>query len=96
VVENMSYFLCPHCGQRTEIFSYGEGKNTAAKFQVPFLGEIPLHASVRLYGDTGKPVVSLGEDLAEAKPFYALARQVAAAISVAALREPAAPIVQIQ
>ena len=96
VVENMSYFLCPHCGQRTEIFSYGEGKNTAAKFQVPFLGEIPLHASVRLYGDTGKPVVSLGEDLPEAKPFYALARQVAAAISVAALREPAAPIVQIQ
>lgn len=97
VVENMSYFLCPHCGQRTEIFSYGEGRHTADKFQVPFLGEVPLHSSVRLYGDTGKPVVSLGEETPEAGPFYALARQVAAALSVAALRESTAtPLIQIQ
>jgi ATP-binding protein involved in chromosome partitioning len=96
VVENMSYFLCPHCGQRSEIFSYGEGKNTAEQFGVPFLGEIPLHAHVRLYGDTGKPVVLLGEVAPEAKPFFALARQVAAAASVAALRESAAPFVQIR
>ena len=95
VVENMSYFLCPHCGERTEIFSYGEGKNTADKFQVAFLGEIPLNSSVRLHGDTGKPVVTLGEDAPEAAPFFALARQVAAAVSVAALRETA-PLVQIE
>ncbi|MFQ5695030.1 MAG: P-loop NTPase, partial [Terriglobia bacterium] len=49
VVENMSYFLCPHCGQRTEVFSYGEGKSTAEQFQVPFLGEIPLNAGIRQY-----------------------------------------------
>ena len=96
VVENMSYFLCPHCGQRTDVFSSGEGRAMAAKFQVPFLGEIPLDSSIRLHGDTGKPVVTFGEEAPEAKPFYALARQVAAAASVAALREPAAPIVQIQ
>ncbi len=95
VVENMSYFLCPHCGQRTDIFSYGEGKSTAEKFRVPFLGEIPLHSSVRLHGDTGKPVVSLGEDTPEAKPFFAVARQAAAGLSVAALRESAQPLVQI-
>ena len=97
VVENMSYFICPHCGQRTEIFSYGEGRNTAEQFQVPFLGEVPLNANVRLYGDTGRPVVTLGEETPEAKPFFALARQVAAAASVAALREATAtPLVQIQ
>ncbi len=96
VVENMSYFLCPHCGQRTEIFSYGEGKSTADHFQVPFLGEIPLHSNIRLCGDTGKPVVSFGEDTPEAKPFFQLARQVAAALSVAALRQPAQPLVEIQ
>ncbi|MBI4466335.1 MAG: Mrp/NBP35 family ATP-binding protein, partial [Acidobacteria bacterium] len=93
VVENMSYFLCPHCGQRTDVFSYGEGKTMAEKFNVPFLGEIPLHSNVRLYGDTGKPVVTFGEETPEARPFYAVARQVAAAISVAALREPGAPII---
>ena len=96
VVENMSYFLCPHCGQRTEIFSYGEGKSTAEQFQVPFLGEVPLNSNIRLYGDTGRPVVTLGEDTPEAKPFFELARQVAAALSVAALRESATPLVQIQ
>jgi ATP-binding protein involved in chromosome partitioning len=95
VVENMSYFLCPRCGERTEIFSYGEGKTTAEKFQVPFLGEIPLDPGVRLHGDTGKPSVTLGEEAPEAKPFFQLARQVAAAVSVAALREPVTPLVQI-
>lgn len=95
VVENMSYFLCPHCGQRTEVFSYGEGKSTAEQFQVPFLGEVPLNASIRLHGDTGKPVVTLGEEAPEAKPFFDLARQVAAGLSVAALRAPAQPLVQI-
>ncbi len=96
VVENMSYFLCPHCGQRTEVFSYGEGKNTAERFQVPFLGEIPLHSNVRLCGDTGKPVVNLGEGSPEAQPFFALARQVAAAVSVAALGERRQPVVEIE
>ena len=96
VVENMSYFLCPHCGARTEVFSYGEGKNLAAKFQVPFLGEIPLDPGVRLHGDTGKPSASLGEDTPEAKPFFALARQVAEALSTIAAREPATPLVQIE
>ncbi len=96
VVENMSYFLCPHCGERSEIFSYGEGKNTAQQFQVPFLGEIPLNSSIRLHGDTGKPVVTLGEDAPEAVPFFELARQVAAGLSVAALGQSAQPLIQIQ
>jgi ATP-binding protein involved in chromosome partitioning len=96
VVENMSYFLCPHCGERTEVFSYGEGKNTAERFNVPFLGEIPLNSSVRLHGDSGKPVVVLGEDAPEAQPFFELARHVAKNVEEAAKRAPAQPLVQIQ
>jgi ATP-binding protein involved in chromosome partitioning len=96
VVENMSYFLCPHCGQRTDVFSYGEGKNTAERFKVPFLGEVPLNSSIRLHGDTGKPVVVLGEDTPEAKPFFELARQVTHSLEEAARRRPAQPLVEIQ
>lgn len=96
VVENMSYFICPHCGQRSEIFSYGEGKTTAEKFQVPFLGEIPLDPQIRLYGDTGRPVVTLGEDTPQAKPFFEFARQVAARVSVTALSQQPTPLIQIR
>ena len=96
VVENMSYFICPHCGQRSEIFSYGEGKTTAEKFQVPFLGEIPLDPQIRLYGDTGRPVVALGEDTPQAKPFFEFARQVAARASVTALSQQPTPLIQIR
>jgi len=96
VVENMSYFICPHCGQRSEIFSYGEGKATAEKFQVPFLGEIPLDPQIRFYGDTGKPVVTLGEEAPQAKPFFAFARQVAARASVIALSQQPTPLIEIR
>ncbi|MFQ5818155.1 MAG: Mrp/NBP35 family ATP-binding protein [Terriglobia bacterium] len=96
VIENMSYFLCPHCGERSEIFSYGEGKNTAERFQVPFLGEIPLDPQIRLGGDTGKPIVTRGEDEPRAKAFFDVARQVAARMSVVAMSQQAEQIIQIQ
>ena len=57
IVENMSYFLCPHCGGRTEIFSHGGGKAEADKLGVPFLGEIPLDIKIRETSDSGHPVV---------------------------------------
>ena len=95
VVENMSYFLCPHCGERTEVFSYGEGKTTADHFGIPFLGEIPLDAGIRLHCDTGKPPVLLGEDASEARPFFDVARKVVAGLEALARQEPASPLVQI-
>src|SRR5574341_325643 len=55
VVENMSYFLCPHCGERTEIFAHGGARQMAEKMQVPFIGEIPLDVKIRVGGDTGLP-----------------------------------------
>lgn len=66
IVENMSYFHCPHCNERSEIFGHGGGKNYSDQLNVPFLGEIPLHTGVRVGGDEGKPIV-LSDDTAEVK-----------------------------
>jgi ATP-binding protein involved in chromosome partitioning len=57
VIENMSYFLCPHCGGRTDIFSHGGARRDAEAMGVPFLGEVPLDASIREASDAGRPVV---------------------------------------
>ncbi len=57
IVENMSYFLCPKCGHREEIFKHGGGERTARQLHVPFLGEIPLDPKVAIGGDSGKPIV---------------------------------------
>ncbi len=62
VVENMSYFVCPHCNARTEIFSHGGGREAAKKFDAPFLGEVPLNLAIRVGGDEGKPVVAQKND----------------------------------
>jgi ATP-binding protein involved in chromosome partitioning len=93
VVENMSYFACPHCQGRIDVFGHGEGKLMAESFGVPFLGEIEIDPQIRIGGDTGKPVAALGEDAPTAKSIYAMARNVAARAS--ALDSGSAPVVQI-
>jgi ATP-binding protein involved in chromosome partitioning len=57
IVENMSYFQCPHCGTRSDIFGHGGARHEAEKLGVPFLGEIPLHMDIRTTSDAGTPVV---------------------------------------
>jgi ATP-binding protein involved in chromosome partitioning len=57
IVENMSYFQCPHCGTRSDIFGHGGARQEAERLGVPFLGEIPLHMSIRATSDSGTPVV---------------------------------------
>lgn len=57
VIENMSFFICGHCGERTEIFSFAGGERAAEKFDVPFLGRIPLDPAIREGGDAGTPLV---------------------------------------
>ena len=81
VVENMSYFHCPHCNGRIDVFGYGEGRRMAQLFGVPFLGEIEIDPQIRIGGDTGKPVAALGEDAPGAKSIYAMARAVAARLA---------------
>jgi ATP-binding protein involved in chromosome partitioning len=57
IVENMSYFQCPHCGTRSDIFGHGGARHEAERLGVPFLGEIPLHMAIRTTSDAGTPVV---------------------------------------
>jgi len=82
VVENMSYFLCPHCGERTDIFAHGGAQKMAQKYEVPFLGEIPLDAAIRIGGDTGMPITVSQPDSPHAQAFRNFAEKVAAAVSV--------------
>jgi ATP-binding protein involved in chromosome partitioning len=85
IVENMSYFQCPHCNERTHIFSHGGGAATSQKFGVPFLGEVPLATALREGGDTGKPIVAGEPESPGAKAFVQIAQQVAAQVSIANL-----------
>jgi ATP-binding protein involved in chromosome partitioning len=77
VVENMSTFVCPHCGKPVDIFGHGEGAKTAIAYGVPMLGEIEIDPRIRVGGDTGKPVAASGEEGAGAKSLYRVARAVA-------------------
>jgi ATP-binding protein involved in chromosome partitioning len=76
MVENMSYFLCPHCNQQTDIFSRGGVEKTASQFGVAYLGAVQLDPDIRKAGDTGKPMVLAGENSAPAKSLYEFARKV--------------------
>ncbi|PYP32771.1 MAG: hypothetical protein DMD49_05150, partial [Gemmatimonadetes bacterium] len=57
LVENMSYYICPHCGERTEIFLTGGGERLARELDVPLLGQVPLQARMADFADAGKPIV---------------------------------------
>ncbi len=83
IVENMSYFQCPKCNERTHIFSHGGGATTAADYGVPFLGEVPLNVSLREGGDAGKPIVASDPSSAAAQAFTQIAEKVAAQVSIA-------------
>ena len=89
LVENMSFFACPHCGERTDVFGHGGGRREALRLDAPFLGEIPLDASVRDGGDTGRPVTATAPKSALAGSFLAVADQVLEAL--AAGEGPAEP-----
>ena len=76
IIENMSYFLCPHCGGRTDVFSHGGARHDAEKLGVPFLGEVPLDAAIRETSDAGRPVVGADPQGAHAAIYLNLAAKV--------------------
>jgi len=76
IVENMSYFQCPHCGTKSDIFGHGGARHEAEKLEVPFLGEIPLHMAIRASSDAGTPVVDSEPDGPHAAIYRAIAGQV--------------------
>ena len=82
IVENMSYYLCPKCGHREEIFGYGGAREAAKKLGLPFLGEIPLDINIRVKSDGGQPV-ALDDSTAYGKAFHEIARAVAEQVSAA-------------
>ena len=77
IVENMSVFVCPHCGHESHIFGHGGARTTAETLGVPFLGEIPLVPSIRETSDAGTPIVAISPNGPEARAFLALAAAVA-------------------
>src|SRR5216683_5035865 len=80
MVENMSYFVCPHCQHEIDIFSRGGAEKMAAQFGVSFLGSVQLDPEIRKSGDGGKPTVLEGEESSHAKPLYEFARKVVARV----------------
>ncbi|MEQ1653423.1 MAG: Mrp/NBP35 family ATP-binding protein, partial [Hyphomicrobium sp.] len=76
IVENMSYFLCPSCGTRADIFGHGGARDEAAKLGVTFLGEVPLHMDIRETSDSGKPLTVTAPDSVHAGIFRELAAKV--------------------
>ncbi len=95
VVENMSFFTCPHCNHEIDIFSRGGAENMAKQYGVSFLGNIELDSEVRKSGDGGKPVVLEGENSPHAKSIFAFARKVVARVSDIKAGESAS-VIQIQ
>ena len=76
IIENMSTFICPHCGTRSDIFGHGGARHEAERLGVPFLGEVPLDIAIRQKSDAGEPVVASEPDGAHAQSFRAIAARV--------------------
>jgi ATP-binding protein involved in chromosome partitioning len=86
VVENMSYFVCGHCQERTEIFGHGGGARMAEDLGIPFLGEVPIDTRVRSGGDEGQPIVVAAPESPAGSAFIDIAGRVAAEISKTNMR----------
>ena len=85
LVENMSGFECPHCGQREEIFGSGGARRFAAASGIPFLGEIPLSTDIRTTSDEGNPIVHSRPESLGARAFIRVAENLAAQVSTLAM-----------
>lgn len=96
VVENMSYFLCPSCGTRSDIFSHGGAQKEAERLGVPFLGEVPLHMTIREKSDAGLPVVATEPDGPHSQIYRAIAAKVFEQIKSGAGAGRAAPKIVIE
>lgn len=98
LIENMSFFHCPHCGENTDIFSHGGGETVARELNVPMLGTIPLNRDIREAGDSGTPIVIKAPDAEHSKIFKQAAAKLVDRLhelqsqeNSASLTEPAAP-----
>jgi ATP-binding protein involved in chromosome partitioning len=96
LVENMAYYVCPHCGSRDDVFGAGGGRRCAEQLEIPFLGEIPLLTSIRTTSDAGIPIVVAQPDSPGAQAFRIVAENLAAQISIHALGAGAAALPKVE
>jgi len=94
IVENMSYFVCPHCGERSDIFGHGGAEHEAERLEVPFLGAVPLDIRIRETSDAGTPIVAAEPQGPHAGAYRAIAKRVAEAITGASARKPPRIVVE--
>jgi ATP-binding protein involved in chromosome partitioning len=95
LIENMSHFECARCGQTADIFGSGGGERLATDLSVPFLGRIPLDATVRQGGDAGVPIVAGQPDAPASRALVAAAERVAQQVSIASYSRRAIPLTPV-
>ncbi len=93
IVENMSYYICPHCNSRDQIFGQGGGKRAAEQLGIPFLGEVPLDIAIRMQSDMGSPIVLAQPDAPSSRVLRHIAEKVAAQVSI---RSYEAPVLEVE
>ncbi len=95
LVENMSTFVCGHCGERTDLFSHGGGKRAAGKLGIPFLGAVAIDPAIRAGGDDGQPITAVAHHSPQAQAFMEIAEALAANVTLANNQRPSAPTLQL-
>ncbi|MBI2839545.1 MAG: Mrp/NBP35 family ATP-binding protein [Acidobacteria bacterium] len=95
LIENMSYFVCGHCGERENIFDNGGARRASDRLAIPFLGEIPLASSIRVDSDAGRPTVIAAPESALSRAFFGVAENLAAQVSVTNMQQELTGSVQI-
>lgn len=93
IVENMSYYICPHCNSRDQIFGEGGGSRAAEQLSIPFLGEVPLDLAIRTQSDIGQPIVLAQPDAPSSRTLRSIAEKVAAQVSI---RNYEAPLLEVE
>src|SRR5262245_23486008 len=88
IVENMSYYVCPHCDSKDYIFGHGGGARAAAELGIPFLGEVPLDLAIRTQSDIGATIVIAQPEAASSRMLREIAEKVAAQVSIRAFEAP--------
>jgi ATP-binding protein involved in chromosome partitioning len=93
IVENMSYYVCPHCNSQDHIFGHGGGSRAAGELGIPFLGEVPLDLAIRTQSDIGAPIVIAQPDAASSRVLRGISEKIAAQISI---RNFEAPVLEVE
>ncbi|MEM7775286.1 MAG: P-loop NTPase [Pseudomonadota bacterium] len=95
IIENMSYFICPSCGERAEIFGHGGAEHEAGALNVPFLGAVPLHMDIRAKSDLGQPIVASAPDSPHAAVFGDIAARVLAQLDATGATAQSPPVLTL-